>query len=156
MFISFICKILVLFISNNGLFNYQPANFEIYHWLLDGDSNALLKGDIIVTRSKVLKKDSFIAGLSCWTLYLGLTIIIMIIIVVKNPASYISELNFLLFLNNRIFICEVWQKIKFKIHFPSLLKEMGKCVTAFRVVIFEQVIDQDSERIVMDSVDLHI
>lgn len=30
---------------------------------------------------------------------------------------------------------------------------MGKCVTAFRVVIFEQVIDQDSERIVMDSVD---
>ena len=38
----------------------------------------------------------------------------MIIIVVKNPASYISELNFLLFLSNRIFICEVWQKIKLK------------------------------------------
>ena len=42
-----------------------------------------------------------------------------------------------------------------KIHFPSLLKEMGKCVTAFRIVIFEQVIDRDSGRIVMYSVDLH-
>ena len=43
-----------------------------------------------------------------------------------------------------------------KIHFPSLLKETGKSVTAFRIVIFEQVIiDRDSGRTVMDSVDLH-